>query len=182
MSVCAQPVRLPAPQHARLRQVRAVQANLYGEMGREPTAEEVAEAARLRPQATRVLLAASAPLLSLDQKVAGHDEPVADFLAHPRSADPEQHLRRQDLARQASGVMESLNDRERQVIRLRYGIDDGQPRTLVEVGRIFAVTRERIRQIEVSAMRKMRLACGIGSDGCQEMSCLMSGVVRDHQA
>ena len=185
MSVCAQPVRLPAPQHAKLRQVRVLQAELSGEFGREPSAEEVAARGGMRVEATRTLLTASAPCLSLDQKIGGHDEAVADLLPALSANETETSLRRHDLSRQAAGVMQTLNDRERQVIRLRYGMDDGQPRTLVEVGRIFAVTRERIRQIEVSAMRKMRQACGLiasnkPSEPSDEMYRLVAGIVSDH--
>ncbi|MEL6896700.1 MAG: sigma-70 family RNA polymerase sigma factor, partial [Planctomycetota bacterium] len=131
--------------------------DLVQELGREPTAEEVCERSKLSLEDTRVILKMSRQPLSLDQPVGDSDESVfGEFLQDHRDDDPLKETNRAALKAHIDSAMESLNYREREILRLRYGLIDGYTYTLEEVGRIFQVTRERVRQIESKAVRKLQ--------------------------
>ena len=126
-------------------------------MGREPTEEELALELGVHAQDVRKLRAMATRPVSLQKPVGDEDDAcIADFLADTSSADPskatEQNLMREEL----SAVLDTLGTRERQVLDYRYGLTDGNCRTLEEVGRLFNVTRERVRQIEAKALRMLR--------------------------
>ncbi len=114
-------------------------------------------AAGCRLEETRVILKMSRQPLSLDQPIGDHEDSVfGEFLEDHRDDDPLLETNREALKIQIDLAMETLNYREREILRLRYGLADGYTYTLEEVGRIFQVTRERVRQIESKAVRKLQ--------------------------
>ena len=119
------------------------------ELGRDPTPEETAERASLSLEDTRCILKMTRQPLSLDQPVGDHDDSFfGEFLEDGREEDPLYETNQQALKDQIEIAMRDLNHREREILRLRYGLTDGYAYTLEEVGKIFSVTRERVRQIE----------------------------------
>ena len=150
-------IRVPVHMIDTMNKVRQITRDLVQENGREPTAEEVCERSGMSLEDTRVILKMSRQPLSLDQPVGDHDESVfGEFLQDYRDDDPRLETNRQALKTQINLAMETLNYREREILRLRYGLADGYTYTLEEVGRIFQVTRERVRQIESKAVRKLQ--------------------------
>ena len=137
--------------------IRSVTRDLVQELGREPTAEETATRAGLPLEDTQCILKMSRQPLSLDQPVGDHDESYfGEFLEDHRDVDPLFETNQQALKNRIEEAMEGLNYREREIIRLRFGLADGYTYTLEEVGKIFSVTRERVRQIESKAVRKLQ--------------------------
>jgi len=138
------------------RQGNAIKA-LTQELGREPTMEEIAERLGTTVQKVMENQRISQDPISLESKV-GHEEDskIGDLVVDETALSPHDIAMQNMLKEQLMGVLESLTPREQKVIRLRYGLDDAHPRTLEEVGREFSVTRERIRQIEAKALRKLR--------------------------
>jgi RNA polymerase primary sigma factor len=150
-------IRVPVHMIDTMNKVRQITRVLVQEIGREPTAEEVAEKAGLPLEETRVILKMSRAPLSLDQPIGDHEESVfGEFLEDHRDDDPLMEANREALKTQIDRAMQTLNYREREILRLRYGLADGYTYTLEEVGRIFQVTRERVRQIESKAVRKLQ--------------------------
>ena len=150
-------IRLPVHMVETLHKVVRVQRELLHELEREPTVDEIAGRADMSVQRVRELQQASQDVLSLDSP-RGEDEDanLGDFVEDASADAPlEVTARRllQDAVREALG---QLSERERQVMVMRFGLDDGKPRTLEEVGRTFGVTRERIRQIEAKTLAKLR--------------------------
>jgi RNA polymerase primary sigma factor len=142
---------------ATMSNVRNVTHELVQVMGREPTAEEIADRAGLSLQDTRCMMKMERHPLSLDQPVGDHDDRYfGEFLEDQRDDDPLYDTHQQALKQRIEEAMDALNYREREILRLRYGLADGYTHTLEEVGNIFSVTRERIRQIESKAIRKLR--------------------------
>ena len=140
-----------------MNKIRQITRDLVQEVGREPTAEEVSARSGLSIDDTRVILKMSRQPLSLDQPVGEQEESVfGEFLEDYRDDDPLLETNREALKVQIDLAMETLNYREREILRLRYGLADGYTYTLEEVGRIFQVTRERVRQIESKAVRKLQ--------------------------
>ncbi len=139
-----------------LKQNKAVR-DLLQELGRDPTVEEIAE--RLGTTVSKVVEVQriSQDPISLESKM-GHEEDskIGDLIPDENALSPQEFAQQNMLKRQLMSVLETLTPREQKVIRLRYGLDDSHPRTLEEVGREFSVTRERIRQIEAKALRKLR--------------------------
>jgi RNA polymerase primary sigma factor len=137
--------------------VRAINRLLVQELGREPTPEETARRAGLTLDDARCIIKMSRQPLSLDQPVGDHEDSYfGEFLADHRDDDPLYDTHQQALKRRIDEAMQSLNYREREILRLRYGLTDGYSYTLEEVGKIFSVTRERVRQIETKAVRKLQ--------------------------
>jgi RNA polymerase primary sigma factor len=137
--------------------VRTVNRSLLQELGREPTPEETARRAGLSLEDARCIIKMSRQPLSLDQPVGDHDDSFfGEFLADHRDDDPLYDTHQQALKTRIDEAMQSLNYREREILRLRYGLMDGYAYTLEEVGKIFSVTRERVRQIETKAVRKLQ--------------------------
>ena len=131
--------------------------DLVQELGREPTPEETAARAGLTLDDTQCILKMARQPLSLDQPVGDQDDSFfGEFLEDPREDDPLRDYNHESLKHRIEEAMQELNYREREIIRLRYGLADGYAYTLEEVGRIFSVTRERVRQIESKAVRKLQ--------------------------
>ena len=150
-------IRVPVHMIDTMNKIRQITRDLVQENGREPTAEEVCDRSGLSLEDTRVILKMSRQPLSLDQPVGDHEDSVfGEFLQDHRDDDPLLETNRQALKAQIGLAMETLNYREREILRLRYGLADGYTYTLEEVGRIFQVTRERVRQIESKAVRKLQ--------------------------
>jgi len=125
--------------------------------GCEPSVEATAAAAGLSLDDTRCILKMARQPLSLDQPVGDHDDSYfGEFLQDHREDDPLYDVNQQSLKNRLAEVLQGLNHREREILRLRYGLTDGYAYTLEEVGKIFSVTRERVRQIEAKAVRKLQ--------------------------
>jgi RNA polymerase primary sigma factor len=150
-------IRVPVHMIDTMNKIRQITRDLVQENGREPTAEEVCSRSGLSIDDTRVILKMSRQPLSLDQPIGDHEDSVfGEFLEDHRDDDPLMETNREALKAQIDLAMETLNYREREILRLRYGLADGYTYTLEEVGRIFQVTRERVRQIESKAVRKLQ--------------------------
>ncbi len=150
-------IRVPVHMIDTMNRVRQIIRDLVQENGREPMPEEIAERAKLSLDDTRVILKMSRQPLSLDQPLGESEDSVfGEFLEDHRDDDPLQESNREALKKQIDTAMETLNYREREILRLRYGLADGYTYTLEEVGKIFQVTRERVRQIESKAVRKLQ--------------------------
>ena len=148
-------IRIPVHMVEKLNQVVQVERQLVQRIGREPTAEEIAGELGLVPEEVRELQRMAQAPISLERPVGDEEAAVGDFVEDERAPSPFEEASeslRSDTVRQ---VLASLPDRERRVIELRFGLRGDQPRTLEEVGRTFGVTRERIRQIENSTLRKI---------------------------
>jgi RNA polymerase primary sigma factor len=150
-------IRVPVHMIDTMSKVRMVTRQLVQELGREPTADETAERAGLSIDDARVIMKMARQPLSLDQPVGDHDDSFfGEFLADHREIDPLYDTNQLALKGHIEEAMQALNYREREIIRLRYGLTDGYAYTLEEVGKIFSVTRERVRQIETKAVRKLQ--------------------------
>ena len=150
-------IRLPVHMIDTMGKVRAVTAEFIQKFGREPNPEEVAEAAGLSIDDARCILKMTRQPLSLDQPVGDHEDNFfGEFLEEDRDDDPLYETNLESLKQRLNDVMHDLSYREREIIRLRYGLADGYAYTLEEVGKIFSVTRERVRQIESKAVRKLQ--------------------------
>lgn len=150
-------IRVPVHMIDTMNKIRQITRDLVQEVGREPTPEEVSGRSGLTLDETRVILKMSRQPLSLDQPIGDHEESVfGEFLEDHRDDDPLMETNREALKTQIDLAMETLNYREREILRLRYGLADGYTYTLEEVGKIFQVTRERVRQIESKAVRKLQ--------------------------
>ncbi len=150
-------IRIPVHMHERINKIRRVQRSLLQELGSEPTAEQIAEDLSISTNKVNEALAVAPETASLDTPIGEEDDnPLGAFIMDIASPSPVQEAELNILKEQIQDVLSELNERERKVISLRFGIDDGYPRTLEEVGNIFDVTRERIRQIEAKALRKLR--------------------------
>jgi len=153
----ARTVRVPCHQVGTLAAMERVRGELAIQHGREPTVEEIAASLGVSPEETRSLRVVSRHPISLHEPLGGEGErALGDFLNDPSAANPgqtaDQHLLRERIAE----VLRSLTPREREVIELRFGLKDGQPRTLDEVAKTYGITRERIRQIEARGLIKLR--------------------------
>ena len=153
----ARTIRVPCHQVGTLAAVERVRGELSVQHGREPTVEEIAAVLGVTPEETQSLRAVSRHPVSLHEPLGGDGErALEDFLDDPGATNPgltvDQHLLRERIGE----VLRSLTPREREVIELRFGLRDGQPRTLEEVARAYGITRERIRQIEARGLLKLR--------------------------
>jgi RNA polymerase primary sigma factor len=150
-------IRVPVHMIETMSKVRTVSRELVQELGREPSAEEIADRASLSIDDARCIVKMSRQPLSLDQPVGDHDDSYfGEFLEDYRDDDPLYDTNQQALKQQIDNALLVLNHREREILRLRYGLTDGYSYTLEEVGQIFSVTRERVRQIESKAVRKLQ--------------------------
>lgn len=150
-------IRVPVHMIDTMSKVRVVTRQLLQELGREPTPEETAKRAGLSLEDARCIMKMARQPLSLDQPVGDHDDSFfGEFLEDHREIDPLHDTNRDALKRRIEEAMQTLNYREREIIKLRYGLADGYAYTLEEVGKIFCVTRERVRQIETKAVRKLQ--------------------------
>ncbi len=150
-------IRLPVHMIDTMSKIRAVTADFVQEFGREPSAEETAAQAKLPLEDTRCIMKMIRQPLSLDQPVGDHDDSYfGEFLEDHRDDDPLYETHQESLKERLAEVMSHLSYREREILRLRFGLADGYAYTLEEVGKIFSVTRERVRQIESKAVRKLQ--------------------------
>jgi len=150
-------IRVPVHMIETMSRVRSVSRELLQRRGFEPTLEETARAAGLSVDEAGCVLQMSRQPLSLDQPVGDHEDSYfGEFLQDYREDDPLYEMNQDMLKARIADVLAALNYREREIIRLRYGLADGYTYTLEEVGRIFSVTRERVRQIEAKAVRKLQ--------------------------
>ncbi|HEY7152322.1 MAG TPA: RNA polymerase sigma factor RpoD [Gemmataceae bacterium] len=153
----ARTIRIPVHMIETMSKLRNVSKKLLQEMGREPTIEETARAANISVEETRRVLKISRQPISLDRPVGeSEDSYFGDFIEDDAAESPVQAATQEMLKDKIDQVLKTLTYREREIIKLRYGLGDGYTYTLEEVGRIFKVTRERVRQIEAKAVRKLQ--------------------------
>ena len=154
----ARTIRIPVHMIESINKVKRASRKLLQELGREPHPEEIAVKLDLPVDKIKSILAITKEPVSLDKPI-GHDDEdrlLGDFIEDKGTISPERMAERTLLKKQMDEILRTLTPREERVIRLRFGIDDGYHRTLEEVGNIFSVTRERIRQIEDKALKKLR--------------------------
>ena len=150
-------IRVPVHMVETINKTLRMTRTLLQELGREPTPEEVAEKLGVPVSRVREVLKISRDPVSLDTPIGEEDDShLGDFIEDDTALSPADSAAFSMLKEELSKALESLTDRERQVVKLRFGLEDGRARTLEEVGREFNVTRERIRQIEAKALRKLR--------------------------
>jgi RNA polymerase primary sigma factor len=150
-------IRVPVHMIETMSRVRGIHRDLLQENEAEPTTEQTAEAAGMSPADAANVMRMSRQPLSLDQPVGDHDDTYfGEFLQDYREDDPLLEMNNELLKARIADVLEGLDYREREIIRLRYGLADGYAYTLEEVGKIFSVTRERVRQIETKAVRALQ--------------------------
>jgi RNA polymerase primary sigma factor len=150
-------IRLPVHMIETMSRVRTITRDFVQNFGREPTVEEVAQLADLSLDDARCVTKMTRQPLSLDQPVGDHDDSFfGEFVEDHREDDPLRDMTQELLKKRLALVLDGLNHREREILRLRYGLADGYSYTLEEVGKIFSVTRERVRQIEAKAVRKLQ--------------------------
>ncbi len=153
----ARTIRIPVHMVETINKLVRVSRKLIQEFGREPTSEEIGEGMELAPERVREIIKVSQEPVSLETPIGEEeDSHLGDFLEDPEALAPADAASHQLLKEQVTDVLNSLTYRERKVLGLRFGLEDGRSRTLEEVGREFQVTRERIRQIEAKALRKLR--------------------------
>jgi RNA polymerase primary sigma factor len=153
----ARTIRIPVHMVETINKLIRVQRQLLQELGREPTPEEIGEQMEMTPEKVREILKVSQEPVSLETPIGEEeDSHLGDFIEDADAVVPIDAASFILLQEQLESVLNTLNDRERQVIRLRFGLVDGHPHTLEEVGREFGVTRERIRQIESKTLSKLR--------------------------
>lgn len=153
----ARTIRIPVHMVETINKLIRVQRQLLQDLGREPTPEEIAEEMDLTPDKVREILKIAQEPVSLETPIGEEDDShLGDFIEDQEAQSPSDHAAYELLKEQLEDVLDTLTDREENVLRLRFGLDDGRTRTLEEVGKVFGVTRERIRQIEAKALRKLR--------------------------
>src|SRR5690349_2962294 len=153
----ARTIRIPVHMIETMSKLRNVSKKLLQEMGREPTIEETAKAANISYEECKRVLKISRQPISLDRPVGeSEDSYFGDFIEDNSVESPVSAATNEMLKDKIEGVLKTLTYREREIIKLRYGLGDGYTYTLEEVGRIFKVTRERVRQIEAKAVRKLQ--------------------------
>ena len=150
-------IRVPIHMIDTMSKLRNLTKDLVQELGREPSVEEISVKAKLSVEETKCVLRMARHPLSLDQPVGESEESFfGEFLEDHREIDPLADHHREALKASIDQAMEALGYREREILRLRYGLTDGYQYTLEEVGKIFSVTRERVRQIESKAVKKLQ--------------------------
>ncbi|GGA32383.1 MULTISPECIES: RNA polymerase sigma factor RpoD [Psychrobacillus] len=153
----ARTIRIPVHMVETINKLIRVQRQLLQDLGREPSPEEIGEEMDLPPEKVREILKIAQEPVSLETPIGEEDDShLGDFIEDADAQSPSDHAAYELLKEQLEDVLDTLTDREENVLRLRFGLDDGRTRTLEEVGKVFGVTRERIRQIEAKALRKLR--------------------------
>lgn len=153
----ARTIRIPVHMVETINKLIRVQRQLLQDLGREPTPEEIGKEMNLSPEKVREILKIAQEPVSLETPIGEEDDShLGDFIEDQDALAPADAAAYELLKEQLEDVLDTLTDREENVLRLRFGLDDGRTRTLEEVGKVFGVTRERIRQIEAKALRKLR--------------------------
>ncbi|GED31380.1 MULTISPECIES: RNA polymerase sigma factor RpoD [Brevibacillus] len=153
----ARTIRIPVHMVETINKLIRVSRQLLQELGREPMPEEIAEKMDLTPEKVREIMKIAQEPVSLETPIGEEDDShLGDFIEDQDALEPSDAAAYELLKEQLEDVLDTLTDREENVLRLRFGLDDGRTRTLEEVGKVFGVTRERIRQIEAKALRKLR--------------------------
>ncbi len=153
----ARTIRVPVHMVETINKLARVQRQLTLELNREPSEEELAKKMNTSVDKIREIYKISQDPVSLETPIGEEDDShLGDFIKDERNLSPEEFATNEMLKDEISEVLLTLTEREEKVVRLRFGLEDGKPRTLEEVGQMFGVTRERIRQIEAKALRKLR--------------------------
>jgi len=153
----ARTIRVPVHMIETMSKLRNIQKHLLQELGREPTTEEIAHRAKMPLEEVRRVMKISRHPISLDRPVGeSEDSHFGDFIEDERQESPSDSATSDMLRSRINDILKTLTYREREILKLRYGIGDGYTYTLEEVGRIFKVTRERVRQVESKAIRKLQ--------------------------
>ncbi|GGL40182.1 RNA polymerase sigma factor RpoD [Sporolactobacillus putidus] len=153
----ARTIRIPVHMVETINKLIRVQRQQLQDLGREPTPEEIGKEMDLSPDKVREILKIAQEPVSLETPIGEEDDShLGDFIEDQDAKAPSDAAAYELLKEQLEDVLDTLTDREENVLRLRFGLDDGRTRTLEEVGKVFGVTRERIRQIEAKALRKLR--------------------------
>lgn len=153
----ARTIRIPVHMVETINKLVRVARQLLQELGREPTPEEIAKEMDLSTEKVREIMKIAQEPVSLETPIGEEDDShLGDFIEDQEALAPSDAAAYELLKEQLEDVLETLTEREENVLRLRFGLDDGRTRTLEEVGKVFGVTRERIRQIEAKALRKLR--------------------------
>jgi RNA polymerase primary sigma factor len=153
----ARTIRIPVHMVETINKLIRISRQLLQELGREPSPEEIAEKMDLTPEKVREIMKIAQEPVSLETPIGEEDDShLGDFIEDQDALAPSDAAAYELLKEQLEDVLDTLTEREENVLRLRFGLDDGRTRTLEEVGKVFGVTRERIRQIEAKALRKLR--------------------------
>ncbi|MGO1356748.1 RNA polymerase sigma factor RpoD [Alkalibacterium gilvum] len=153
----ARTIRIPVHMVETINKLVRIQRQLLQDLGREPTPEEIGAEMDLPTEKVRDILKISQEPVSLETPIGEEDDShLGDFIEDDRATSPSDNAAYELLKNELEDVLDTLTDREENVLRLRFGLDDGRQRTLEDVGKVFGVTRERIRQIEAKALRKLR--------------------------
>lgn len=153
----ARTIRIPVHMVETINKLVREQRNLLQELGQDPTPEQIAERMDMTPDKVREILKIAQEPVSLETPIGEEDDShLGDFIEDEVIENPVDYTTRVVLREQLDEILDTLTDREENVLRLRFGLDDGKMRTLEDVGKVFNVTRERIRQIEAKALRKLR--------------------------
>lgn len=153
----ARTIRIPVHMVETINKLIRVSRQLLQELGREPMPEEIAKEMGLTPEKVREIMKIAQEPVSLETPIGEEDDShLGDFIPDDDATAPAEAAAYELLKEQLKDVLDTLSEREENVLRLRFGLDDGRTRTLEEVGKVFGVTRERIRQIEAKALRKLR--------------------------
>ncbi|ASR40760.1 RNA polymerase sigma factor RpoD [Ligilactobacillus agilis] len=154
----ARTIRIPVHMVETINKLIRIQRQMLQDLGREPTPEEIGAEMDMPTEKVREILKIAQEPVSLETPIGEEDDShLGDFIEDQDATSPAEHAAYELLKEQLESVLDTLTDREENVLRLRFGLDDGgRTRTLEEVGKVFGVTRERIRQIEAKALRKLR--------------------------
>lgn len=153
----ARTIRIPVHMVETINKLIRIQRQLLQDLGREPLPEEIGAEMDMPTEKVRNILKIAQEPVSLETPIGEEDDShLGDFIEDLDATSPADHAAYEMMKKQLENVLDTLTDREENVLRLRFGLDDGRTRTLEEVGKVFGVTRERIRQIEAKALRKLR--------------------------
>ena len=153
----ARTIRIPVHMVETINKLIRIQRQLLQDLGREPLPEEIGAEMDMPTEKVRNILKIAQEPVSLETPIGEEDDShLGDFIEDQDATSPADHATYEMMKKQLENVLDTLTDREENVLRLRFGLDDGRTRTLEEVGKVFGVTRERIRQIEAKALRKLR--------------------------
>ena len=152
----ARTIRIPVHMIETIHKINRTQRRLVQELGREPTEDEIAKESAFSSEKIRKILKIAQEPISLETPVGDDDSHLGDFLEDEKTVSPPEIVSQMNLKEQLEAILSTLTEREARVIQMRFGLNDGNEHTLEEVGQEFQVTRERIRQIEAKALRKLK--------------------------